>query len=171
MRTRVQPNRPGTPGRSWSRAFLASIVTGLAIIVGTQPAAAAPAVAEPGKPGQICSGYFPITSTLKYQLCTWASANGSQCRIWFTAHFANSGNSTAYVELIQFGCRANGSTSTLLCRGEVHTQLDLSVPAHGVALSIDNCWIPRVRGAYQADIYVETGDYIGPEFSPTLSVR
>jgi hypothetical protein len=170
VRPHVEPNRPGTAGRSWPRTILITVVTGLAVVFGAQPATAA-TVVQPGEPGHICSGYFAMTSTLKYQLCTWASANGSQSRIWFTAHFANSGNSTDYVDYIDIGYRANGSTNTLFCRKQIIVQLDLSVPAHGTAPSIDDCWIPRARGAYQADVYVEDGSYIGPEFSPTLSVR
>jgi hypothetical protein len=156
--------------RGWLRAAVATIVTGVVLVFGGQPAMAA-AVVQPGKAGNICGEYYSITSTLKYQLCTWASANGSQSRIWFTAHFSNSGNSAAYIDLIDIGYRSNGSTETLLCRDRFIRQFDARVPARGVMASTDLCWIPRVPGSYQADVLVTDGSYYGIRFSPTLNVR
>jgi hypothetical protein len=156
-------------GRRWLRAILVTVVTSLAVVFGAQPAMAI-AIVEPGKSGHICGDYFPITSTLKYQLCTWASANGNQSRIWFTAHFSNRGASEEFVYYIDIAYRKNGS-SLLRCRGRTVEENQLLVPARGVRATTDDCWIPRAPGAYQADVFVVDPPYNDDNFSPTLNVR
>jgi hypothetical protein len=153
--------------RKLLRALVVAMLSGVGVLAAAQSAQASVTV-PPGASGSTCSGYQWINLNVFYQACAWASG-GSSPRVWFTAHFGNSGNSSFSVDQVDLGFWRNGSF--VYC----FPQNNIVVPARGYKASTDQCYVPRRRAAYAAAISVTDStiedDYEGGATSPTLQVQ
>jgi hypothetical protein len=150
--------------RRFRQALVALTLSATGVIVAAAPAQAS-VVVQPHASGNACSDYKYITSTLYFQACVWASGGVPEERVWFTGHFGNTANSAVRVNGVDLSFYQSGEHDTCNYSGGAFV-----LAAHSIRASADDCFIPRARSAFQADVQASYGGRWYEQVSPTLQV-